>query len=497
MLENKRVVRNILWNFAGNALPLIAGVLSFPFLLDGLGTDRFGLLMLAWVLVGYFGLFDFGLSRAVTHMVAHQLSAGDAKAASGIAATALRLMWVLGMVAAAMVLLFAAWLPKGVLEIPKDIQQETVASFCTLALSVPFVIHTAGLRGLLEAQHAFRAASLIRMLLGVGTFVGPLIGVSLGGGLVSVMGILVVVRVAGWFLHKCAVDQCIQVSLGEGMFSRHWLRPLLTYGGWLTVTNIVGPLMVYLDRFVVGATLSVTAVTYYSVPYEVVTRVWVISAAITGVLFPLFSASWGADQAKGAHYMRKGALYVTMALFPICAFLAYLAPEIFNLWLGSEFADKSTTIFRWLTAGVLIGGVAQVFFALVQGAGRSDWTGKLHLAEAIPYWLLLLLMLHQYGVVGAAVAWFVRTAVDAIVLIWLASKLGSAYKAGVFLPITLTIAATTHLLASMLMDGIVMRSLFLTVSFGVFAWFAWRHLVHEREWLSGVLVLWGRGRDAA
>ena len=38
----------------------------------------------------------------------------------------------------------------------------------------------------------------------------------------------------------------------------------------MTVSNVVSPLMSSLDRFVVGAVLSMTAVAYYATAYEAV-----------------------------------------------------------------------------------------------------------------------------------------------------------------------------------------------------------------------------------
>ena len=44
----------------------------------------------------------------------------------------------------------------------------------------------------------------------------------------------------------------------------------------MTVSNVVGPIMVYLDRFLIGALLPMAAVTQYVTPYEVVTKLTVI-----------------------------------------------------------------------------------------------------------------------------------------------------------------------------------------------------------------------------
>ena len=65
----------------------------------------------------------------------------------------------------------------------------------------------------------------------------------------------------------------------------------------MTVSNVLGPLMVTFDRFLIGSIISIAAVAYYSIPYEVVTKLWLISSALIGVLFPAFSATNSVDRA--------------------------------------------------------------------------------------------------------------------------------------------------------------------------------------------------------
>ena len=64
------MVKNALLNLLGAALPLLVGILTIPYVVRGLGMERFGILSLAWVILGYFALFDFGLGRATTKFVA-------------------------------------------------------------------------------------------------------------------------------------------------------------------------------------------------------------------------------------------------------------------------------------------------------------------------------------------------------------------------------------------------------------------------------------------
>ena len=49
---------------------MLVALVAIPILVDGLGTARFGILTLAWMVVGYFSLFDLGLGRALTKLTA-------------------------------------------------------------------------------------------------------------------------------------------------------------------------------------------------------------------------------------------------------------------------------------------------------------------------------------------------------------------------------------------------------------------------------------------
>src|ERR1035441_4262667 len=59
----KSVTRNTFWNIVGQVLPVAAAILAVPLLIARLGQDRFGVLTMVWVVVGYSGLFDFGVGR--------------------------------------------------------------------------------------------------------------------------------------------------------------------------------------------------------------------------------------------------------------------------------------------------------------------------------------------------------------------------------------------------------------------------------------------------
>ena len=280
------LARNVLWNLLGTGAPLLVGIVAIPILIEGLGAARFGVLTLAWMVVGYFSLFDLGLGRALTKLVAEKLGKGLSDEIPPLIWTAILLMAALGILGAVIVAALSPWLVGGVLKIPPELQSETLTSFYLLAASIPIVISSTGLRGILEAHQLFGLVNAVRIPLGLFTFLGPVTVLPFSNSLVPVVAVLVVARLASWCAYAVLcirVEPALRYSVA---IHRAVVRPLINFGGWMTVSNIVGPLMVYMDRFLIGAMVSMTAVAYYATPYEVVTKLWIIPGALMGVMFP-------------------------------------------------------------------------------------------------------------------------------------------------------------------------------------------------------------------
>lgn len=482
------VKKNIIWNLLGNILPLVAGVMLFPLIIHAYGLDRFGLLTLAWALVGYFGLFDLGLSRALTQLVSDLMSKkSKAVDIAELIKTGFVLMWILGVVGGVLLWLLTPWIVVSALKVNPVLEHETILAFSLLSLSIPFVIHTTAMRGVLEALHLFKSASLIRMVLGVGTFLGPYLASLQGQSLVGAINALIILRLIVWGMHLLVIRHSNVVKTSDSILSLRWMRPLFSFGGWMTVTNIIGPLMTYMDRFVIASVLGATAVAYYVAPYEILTKMLVVPVAVAGVLFPLFAKEWQLKPVQSAYRLNQGILYTLIALFPACLLLVYFAHEWLGLWIGHQFAEEGMLVVVWLVAGVLINSIAQIFFAKVQGAGRSDWTAKLHLVELLPYLGLLWTMLHYRGVSGAAFAWFIRALVDAIGLVFFAAKINSHNLSATKYSLMMVVLATGILIISILLNTLTIRVITLAIVFFIYAVLAIRQLRRDDvfSWVLG------------
>jgi O-antigen/teichoic acid export membrane protein len=417
------LARNAGLNLVGLAAPMVVAVVAIPILVSSLGVERFGVLTLAWMAIGYFSIFDFGLGRALTQRVAMELGAGREQSVPTLVRTTLVMMVGLGMVGALVLVLIAPWLVGGALRIPAELQAESLRAIRILAPSLPFVIATTGLRGLLEAKQRFGLINAVRVPMGALTFLGPVLVLPFSVSLVPIVSVLVASRMVGFVVHAVMCASVLPGLARSRRLAFEEVPPLLRTGGWMTVSNVVSPLMVYLDRFVIGAMMSMAAVAYYVTPYELVTRLWVIPSALMGVLFPAFAGSFTTDRGRTAELMDHGVRATFVALFPIVLLLVAFAAEGLAFWVGSDFAANSTPILQLLAVGVLVNSVGQVPYSVVQAVGRADITGKLHLAELPIYLAALWWLIGEYGIVGAAAAWVLRVTIDTAALFAVASRL--------------------------------------------------------------------------
>ena len=415
-----RIAHGALLNLAGHAAPLAAALVALPVLIRLLGTERFGFLALAWAVVGYFSFFDLGLGRALSRIVAERKGTPREADIERLAGGTLTLTLALGAIAGLVVFAGAEWLCTRVLRLPPMLAGEAIPAMQVLAVCLPLVTLTAALRGVLEGARAFGWVNAIRVPFGVLTFAAPLAVAYATPDLSALCSVLFALRILALVAHWIACMAVLPAAARLGKPTRGDAAEVLGYGAWVTVSNVAGSVMVYIDRFIIGAQLSMAAVAYYTAPYEVLTRLWVLPAALTGAMFPALAAATP-EEMRALH--RKGVVAVLATAVPLALLAALSAPLWMRLWLGPEFAEQASRTAQWLAAGVAVNCLAHVPFTLLQARGRADLTGKLLVAELPFYLVLLFVLIAELGIEGAAIAWSLRCAVDAAILFFLASRM--------------------------------------------------------------------------
>ena len=409
-------------NLFSQVAVVFAGLYSVPYLVNGLGSDRFGALTLVWALTGYFGIFDFGLSRAVTKFIGERFGKEDTSDLPDIVGSSLMVATISGVVLGSLFMFFGPNLVSRYLIGSAEVFGEVRSSVQLLAISIPIIIISNFSRGILEGFQRFDILNYIRIPAGIGSFLIPVAVLSNSDSFKAIVLSLVVIRAIEMITTSYYAIKEIPNFFALASFSRNQVTRLLSFGGWISLINTIGPFLNYFDRFLIGYLLSVSAVTYYSIPFDLCLRLSIIPSSIVGVLFAAFSALVRTDSARITTIVAKSLNYTFYVIFPVGSLIALYSYEILDLWIGVEVAANSYRILEILSVSTIIGALSYIPSALIQAAGHPGKIGRYLLIVAISYIGMLYFITPIYGLKGVALAFLLRSLFDTTYYLFVASK---------------------------------------------------------------------------
>lgn len=410
---------NTLWNLAGTTIPMVAALALIPYTLNRLGGEAFGVLTLIWGLIGYFSVFDLGVGRALTVQLSQLTSSGRTVDVGATVRAGMLMTGVAGLLGVALVWLLAPGLASQWLKISPALQGDARLAFLVAAVGVLPTTLSSGLRGALEGMDRFAASNLSRILLGALMFVLPAWSIYAHG---PHLGSIAVYLVAGRFLIVAGMALQLRGSFFTGgmRMAKHQFQSLWSYGVWVSVTGIVGPLMVYGDRFFVSATVGAEQLPLYAIPQDVLLRLLLIPSALTGALLPLLAAMGPTETALAYRQTYRRVAEGMLAVSVLAAALAY---PVLSVWISPDFASAALPVTLVLCVGVWLNSLATVPYTLLHSKGNPRLTAIFHVSELLLYLLALWILTAQFGLLGAALAWVARVALDWLLLHFAARRL--------------------------------------------------------------------------
>jgi O-antigen/teichoic acid export membrane protein len=411
------VGRNTIYQIASQVAPALAALTAIPLLLRHLGPETFGIVTIFSTSLIYFTMLDLGLGRAATRFVAQSLESGRLDDLRGYFWGSLILLSGIGMIVAAAGFWAVPTIVYRFLKIPELFLRPTVQSFQLICATVPLVALTATFRGYLEASGRFFYVSLVAGLTGVANYLLPLLVVIKGGGLVVIAASFAAIRLALCLAFAFGCFKTKNRSSLRPAFDSAAIARMLSFGGWLSVSNIVGTAIIYCDRFLLGVWVGMAAVANYGMPLDVIGRLQILIVSFCAVLFPLMSRL---DESGSEHFhsVYRGAIAVSLSFMTVLASLAVLlAPFLMRLWLGSRNSADAVFAAQVFLAGTVVQSTASIAWTALHARGRTDLTAWLHLVEFPLYCLAFYLAASRFGVHGASLVWFGRVVIDYLCMI--------------------------------------------------------------------------------
>lgn len=409
--------RNVAFNLAGQLLPLLVALVTIPGTVARLGADRFGLLALALATLGISTILDVSFARTVTKFCSDALARGEPERLGGVLRSAVLLQVLVGLAFAGAVFVAAPLVIERGLRVPvREIPDACLAFRILAAAAVPNLV-LGCFRGFLEAHRRFDLVNLVRGPGAALSFLLPWVGARSGWSLASIALALLLARTL-LLVVFAALSLKIDGGLLRGWPSHLSVLSVAKFSGYVSASDAIPASFAAWDQFLLGAFASLGAVASFSVPNEIVLRLWVIPTSVTAAYFPVLSAACAReDWPEAALTLKRSARGTVLLLGGPILVLLIGAPRLLAWWMGARFAESSAHVLQMLSAGMLLGSLGLIATGFLQASGRPDLTARLRLIQ-VPVWLFAQWKLTEsWGLAGAAAGVALRSGLDAALLL--------------------------------------------------------------------------------
>lgn len=403
------VARHTAYNLAGSAVSIGVTLITVPLYLKVIGLERFGVLSLCWVFAGYFAFFDFGIGRATAQKMA-TLADKPVEQRNRLFWTSAALSSVLALIGA---LLFwpIALLALKYMDATPALLAEARSALWLLMLIVPIAIFQSFLSGATEGRRAFGPINVIGVIGSVLTAILPLLSAIV---LVPRIDLLVAATiVARLFVLGALVLLCVGLIplRRPSLASRADIASLLKFGGWVSATGVAAAVLLNAEKLLIGWRLGASAVSIYVIPFNLLQRFLSIPHSLSSALFPAIAAT---DQSEGRTVARKSTVALNDLFTVIATTGIALVFTFLSIWIGRDIAVQATPIAIILFVGIWFNVLAFPPYSFLQGTGKPEIVTYVTMLQLPIYLPALVVMTMWFGLIGAALAWSLRVAMEAI-----------------------------------------------------------------------------------
>ena len=379
----------------------VIGFLMMPFLVHHLGDRSYGFWTLAGAILGYYGILDFGIVSAVQFYVAKALGEKDLHSANRAISTTFFLFAGLGSFILMMTVVLAGLSHFFV----RDASQVATFRMLLLIMGAGFAVGFPG-RAFMGAICAHMRWDLVAqfglmaLLLRTGLI---FLGVSRGRGIIFMAAVTVLSDVLvylGYYVVLRRIQRPFKVAIS--LLNVSSIRQILGYSAFTFIVKVSDQLRFYVDAFVVGAFVTVSAVTHYAIGSRLALTFMELMIAILGLLSPWFSHLLGNNDHQGIRQVFSFGTRVSALCATIIASLLiiYARPFIWT-WMGPSYLDAFWPLFL-LTTGIFVDVAQLPSVSYLYGVYRHKFLAYATLCEGLANAALSIYLARKYGMIGVA-----------------------------------------------------------------------------------------------
>ena len=410
--SSHRIISNSIYNLLGWLLPVIVNFLTIPFIVRMLGNDSYGILTLGTAIIGYFSLMDINLTQGSMRYIAEFHAKGDTGKVNEVLSLSLLVYSVLGLLGAVIIYISVDLFLLDMLKIPQNLLEtsRTVFHLSAIGFFIGFIHNY--MSSVPKSIHRFDIAAKNEAGFGIVLMVITVVLLYLGFNLLSVVILRVVILFLNCTVLFIVVKKQIPYARFFSSFSKDTVRQIISFSKYSFLSKIAATITSNTDRLVIGAVISSAAVTLYTVPFMLVSRLMNISVRLSMIMFPLASemgATGKREELKKIYIVAsRHIFFLNIALTTI---LCLFSKQILQLWMGNDFAQQTYIILILISLAFFADTLTNLPSLINDGLSFPKVTGFFAFGRAIFGFVALLIGASYFGLIGVAAAYLASSVV--------------------------------------------------------------------------------------
>jgi O-antigen/teichoic acid export membrane protein len=417
------ILRNVASNWVGFAVNAAVTLVLTPFVLQALGTSRYGIWILTSSIIGYYGFLDLGFRAGVTQYLTRYLAVGDRGKASECMSTAVAVLGSLGVVMVALSVA-AAYAAPSIFNLPSRMERE--AFWCILIVGCSSALQFAlcPFTSIFTATQRFDLANAIGVttrLLIAGSVVAALkmqlglVGVSAATCLVSAFDYVVRWRVA--------TRLAPELEMSPRYASWRTVREIGAFGAWNSLISFNTFVYQHVPNILIGALMPIAAVGHYALATGLIRQIIAVLNPVGQVVYPAAAALHArGDRNALERLYHDGSRLMLLATVSVVVPAAFWAEDFYRLWIGDEYLSGSTFHSVVLLFQILLVSIGTTYFSsiggqILIGSGYVRAVATALICGSVLNLGMSLILMGRFGLAGMAFATvFGSVVVDLVVM---------------------------------------------------------------------------------
>lgn len=411
----------VLLGYLSIAIRNILGLLLIPFIIHHVGVEQYGVYSLVSSIILYLIILEMGLANTAIRFLSKYQAQQDLSGQARFIGLMLIIYSLVTVIAMLVGGVFYHQLPdifSGSMSVDEiALLQQT---FFILLINIAITLMSNTFTGVISAKEKFVFETGTQILLFLLRCTAVIVALYHGGDIVDIVIIDTLINLTQLVIRLCFVFGRLKIKVSFTSIDSDLVKEVFGYTLFIGLNVIVNQINWRVDNFIIGVMVNSAAVAIYNIGNQLVLSFIAFASAISNVFVPKIVKLVTLDAPLSQvtdELIRIARMQMMVLGFVLSAFIVF-GPLFISLFVGEEF--KQAFLVALLPMVPFIFVLAQSSTnAVLQAMNKHKVRSLILLATAVMNILVSILLVKQYGLIGAAFGTMITLIIGELVCVGL------------------------------------------------------------------------------